>query len=193
MFDIPTGPPMSENSRVAKREVCPEDPATTTQHRSITYDHMKGGMTREWDNDAAFLAWRTTEESEKGIELNVSGVEHSDSLIWRERRVFRCSHERSGGKWNYVCTTQSGCKIKSKKTGCRCCLTIKKYPHTETILGKYKEEHDHTIGDPNLRFTRLSDETKTLVMDMVHLGIDANIIVRVAITYSFHFRADGSR
>ncbi len=189
-FEIPAGPPVSENTCIAKREARPEDPATTTQRGSITYNCTKGGMTCEWDNDTVFLAWRATEEHEKGIELIASELKHSSSLIWRERRVFRCSCECSGGKWDYECTTQSDRKVKSKKTGCQCCLIIKKYPHTEKVLGKYNEEHDHMIGDPNLRFTKLSAKTKKLVMNMVRLGIDANIIVRG--NYVFHFQADGN-
>jgi len=189
-FEIPAGPPVSENTRVAKREARPEDPATTTQRGSITYDRTKGGMTCEWDNNTTFLAWHAMEERKKGIELIASELKHSSSLIWQERRVFRCLREHSGGKWDYECTTQSDRKVKSKKTGCQCCLIIKKYPHTEKILGKYNEEHDHMIGDPNLQFTKLSAETKKLVMNMVHLGIDANIIIRG--NYTFHFLADGN-
>jgi len=104
--------------------------------------------------------------------------------------VFRCSREHLGGKWDYERTTQLDRKIKTKKTGCQCCLIIKKYPHTKKILGKYNEEHDHMIGDPNLQFTKLSAKTKKLVMNMVRLGIDANIIVRG--NYVFHFQADGN-
>src|SRR6266404_9875346 len=66
-FEIPAGPPVSKNTHVAKQEACPEDPATTMQRGSITYNHTKGGMTCEWDNDAAFLAWHATEECEKGM------------------------------------------------------------------------------------------------------------------------------
>jgi hypothetical protein len=67
--------------------------------------------------------------------------------------------------------------IPSKKTGWQCCLMIKHYLHTDTILGKYEDEHDHAIGDENLRFTRLLDTTKALVMDMVCTGIDSKAIV----------------
>ena len=52
------------------------------------------------------------------------------------------------------------------------------YPHTDKILGKYDEEHDHTIGDDNLRFTRLSDTTKELIMELARTGVHTKAIVR---------------
>jgi hypothetical protein len=36
------------------------------------------------------------------------------------------------------------------KTGCQCCLIVKMYPQTETILGKYDGQHNHLLGDENL-------------------------------------------
>ena len=56
-------------------------------------------------------------------------------------------------------------------------LTIKMYLHTDKILGKYDEEHDHMIGDDNLRFTRLSDTTEELVMELARAGVHAKAIV----------------
>ena len=64
-----------------------------------------------------------------------------------------------------------------KKTGCQCCLTIKRYPHTETILGRYEDRHNHALGDNNLRFIRLSHKIRNLVMDMVYIGIESKAIV----------------
>jgi len=107
-------------------------------------------MTHEWDNDQQFLAWLTAEESNKAIELIVSQVLKSDSLIWQEQHVMKCSQEFTGGRKPYVCLTQSGRKIPLKKMGCHCSLIIKRYPHTETILGRYIDEHDHMLGDKNL-------------------------------------------
>jgi len=190
---IPTGPPITENKHAyhvrkwkARRA---EDPVTTWQRGSITYDREKAGMTREWANEDEFSAWLAAEESKKAIELIVSQVEWSDSQIWRERRMLKCSREYTGGKQDRENVNQWERKIPSKKTGCRCCLTIKRYPHTETILGKYEDQHDHALGDENLRFTRLSDATKELVMQMVHTGVDPKAIVRNYIY--FHFRTDG--
>ena len=181
VLQIPTGPPITENKhtyRVHKWKARgAEAPVTKWQRGSITYNREKGRMAREWANEDAFLAWLAAEESEKSIELVVSQIERSDSLIWRERRVLRCTREYTGGKPDHANANQKERMIPSKKTGCRCRLTIKRYPHTETILGKYEDQHDHVLGDANLRFTRLSDATKELVMYMVHIGIDSKAIV----------------
>ncbi|KAH9024713.1 hypothetical protein EDB84DRAFT_1246658, partial [Lactarius hengduanensis] len=83
-----------------------------------------------------------------------------------------------GGKPSYQKKHQWERKIPSKKTGCQCRLTVKRYPQTEVILGKYEDNHDHPLGDDNLRFTRLSGKIRDLVMDMVHLGIDSKIVLK---------------
>lgn len=180
-FNIPTGPTctqenlaynvLREEARRAKRRI------TTPRKGSLAYDREKAGMTYKWDNHEAFLVWLAAEQSAKSIELVVSQVEYSDLPEWRERRMLRCSREFTGGKTNYENKHQRERKISSKKTGCQCYLTIKHYPHTDVILGKYHEEHDHPLGDDNLRFLRLSSKIRNLVMDMVYIGIDSKAIV----------------
>ena len=61
---------------------------------------------------------------------------------------------------------------------------------TETILGRYEDKHDHPIGDENLRFTRMLDTTKKLVMDMVLMGINTNTIVCCNYLLLLHFQTD---
>ena len=186
MFEIAVGPSVAENLRLCqtsgtdKRPV--EDPATTLRPGSIMHDRKQGKMLSEWKNED-FRAWLAAEESDKGIELVISHVRHSDSPIWREQRVLKCSREWTGGwpaqnKSESPAPVEQDRKIPSKKTGCRCRLTLKFYRHTETILGRYESEHDHPLGDDNLRFTRLTDRTRELVMEMVHTGVDTKIIVR---------------
>ena len=45
------------------------------------------------------------------------------------------------------------------------------------ILGKYKNVHDHPLGDENLQFTQLTDGTRDLVIEMVSQGIESKVIV----------------
>jgi hypothetical protein len=147
-------------------------------------------MTLQWDNNDAFLAWVASEESNKTIELVVSKtVRSTDSPDWRERSELRCSRGFTGRKSDYQKWHERERKIPSKKTDCECNLTIKRYPDTEVILGKYHDEHNHPLGDDNLRFLRLSDKIRNLVMDMVHIGIESKIIV--SHTSLFISRADG--
>src|SRR6266702_2269861 len=44
-------------------------------------------------------------------------------------------------------------------------------------LLRYKHKHDHTLRDDNLKFTQLSDKTRDLVMDLVHIGVDTKEVV----------------
>ena len=180
-FDIPTGPTVTqgnlaynvlrEEARRAKRRI------TTPWKGSLAYDRDKAGMTYKGDDNDAFLVWLAAEESAKFIELVVSQIEYSNSPEWRERRVLRCSREFTGGTSDYQNKHQWERKISSKKTGCQCSLTIKRYPQTDVILGKYQDEHDHPLGDDNLRFLRLSGKIRNLVMDMVYIGIDSKAVV----------------
>jgi hypothetical protein len=183
-FDIAIGPAITENRLTLRtlgtdtRHI--EDPATTGRYGSITHDRKCGKMTTEWANEGEFLVWLAAEESDKCVELIVSNTVHSNSPHWREWRILRCSREWTGGHRAQNGATGSegkNRKIPSKKSGCWCRLTIKLYRHTEIILGNYENEHDHPLGDENLRFIRLSDMTKDLVMDMVHTKIEAKAIV----------------
>src|SRR6266702_3491464 len=180
-FEIPTGPSITEwghTSLVSETPVCHgKCPAMTPSYRSITYDRQKGEMPLKWVNEDAFLAWLAAEECENAIKLIVSRTEDSDSPNWRARRVYRCLWEFSGGKQDCEDTNQSNRKITAMKTGCQCRVTIKMYPHTETILGKYEGNHNHALGDDNLRFLRLTERNKIFVMDMVCMGMDSKAIV----------------
>ena len=161
-----------------------KDLATTLLCGSITHDRKRGNMPLEWHDEEHFCAWLATEESDKGIELIVSHTTHSESPLWREQHILKCAREWTGGwpVWNNSGSEGRDGKIQdrkipSKKTGCRCKLTIKLYRHTDAILGKYETAHNHPLGDENLRFTRLTDRTRDLVMEMVYLGIESKIIV----------------
>ena len=177
-FDIPTSPPIAENKLTYRIHNQKAHRANAPECRSFTYDHEKGGMTREWADADAFLAWLATEETEKSVELILSEVEQSDSTIWQEQRLYRCARQFTSGKKDWERTTKSERAIPSKKTGCQCHVTIKLYPHTDKVLGKYDDKHNHAIGEENLRFTRLSDNTKEHVMEFARAGVDSNAIVR---------------
>ena len=70
--------------------------------------------------------------------------------------------EYTGGKSDYQNKHgKQERKFPSKKTGCQCRLTIKCYPGTDVILGKYKDEHDHLLSDENLRFLQPSARLET--------------------------------
>ena len=82
-----------------------------------------------------------------------------------------------GGKKHYQNKNAWQRKIPSKKTGCLCTLTLKQYPETNTILGQNKDQDNHTLGDDNLQFTRLSGKIMNIAMDMVYIGIKSKTVV----------------
>ncbi|KAH9018239.1 hypothetical protein EDB84DRAFT_1442513 [Lactarius hengduanensis] len=163
MFEITVGPPVTENIHTFQtpgtKKHLSEDPTVTHRCGSIMSNQEKG-MTMEWANEEEFLAWRAAKESDKTIELIVNA--HTNGRVAsRPRRI----------------PAEGARKIPRKKLAAWCQLTIKLYPHTETILGKYESEHDHPLGDENLRFTRLSHKTKDLVMELVHIGVDTKAVI----------------
>ena len=68
-------------------------------------------------------------------------------------------------------------KIDSKKTGCQCQIEIKSYLHTETILGRYKEDYDHEIQSANIPYTRLSQAVRDKIKVMLKQKVDQKEIV----------------
>jgi len=187
IFDIPIGPPITETGctyLVSEAKVRRRKGPTSAPYGSITYDRKKGDML-EWENEDEFLVWLAAEEYRSTFKFIVSHTEESKSPNWRARRLYRCSREFSGGQLDRENANQWDRKIPSKKTGCGCRLVIKQYPHTDTILSKYEGKHDHPLGDDNLRFLRLSEKTKTLVMEMIHTRIDSKAIVSDKLHDSF--------
>ncbi|KAH9045983.1 hypothetical protein EDB84DRAFT_1435760 [Lactarius hengduanensis] len=179
-FDIPTGPSITErghdylvsDAKVRRRKHAIMKPL----YGSITYDRKKGEMSLEWANEDEFRTWLAAEEDKNTIKFILSRTEQSNSPNWRARREYKCLREFSGRKTERENTNPRDRKIPSMKTGCRCLLSVKLYPHTETIPGKYKAQHDHALGKDNLRFLRLSDNIKKLVMEMVYTGMGSQAI-----------------
>jgi hypothetical protein len=196
-LEIPTRPPITENntasSHIQKWKACHAVPIKKPQYGSYEYDCEKGKMTYKWGSEAKFGEWLAAEESKNSIELVVSQVFQSDSPVWWERCVLRCTREHTGGQQACKNVGQLERKILLKKTGCWCCLTIKQYPDMEKIRGKYEDQHNHKIGEENLQFTRLLDPTKDFVMDMVHMEIDPKVIMRGHSIFDFSAHQGWSR
>ena len=131
----------------------------------------------EWSDLATFNAWRREEELHYSIELIASRV-RSRGTFWTQNQLYVCSRQLSGGRkehekkkpdWNR--------KIGSKKTGCRCRVIIKLYPHTDTILGNYRNEHDHEVGSDNIAYTRMSGVVWEQIKSMLVQKVDQKEIV----------------
>ena len=188
-FKIPTGPSISKRGLTYlvsdAKLCCGKCPTTTASYGSLTHDCEKGTMPLEWENEDKFLAWLTAKEHVKTIKLIVSITEWLDSPNWQVQCTYRCLWEFSGGKLDWENVHQWDQKIPLMKTGCQCCLIIKQYPQTKTILRKYDSQHDHPLGDENLQFLRLSHCIRSLVMDMICEGTDPEAILSLFIAEIF--------
>ncbi|KLO15295.1 hypothetical protein SCHPADRAFT_824894, partial [Schizopora paradoxa] len=51
------------------------------------------------------------------------------------------------------------------------------YPGSSLVLGKYSDTHSHPIGNENLRYTRLSEETKESIAHLLEMHIEPSHIV----------------
>ncbi|KAJ7909815.1 hypothetical protein B0H13DRAFT_2329957 [Mycena leptocephala] len=53
---------------------------------------------------------------------------------------------------------------------------VKQYPGIETILGMYSAEYDHPLGNANLRFTQIPQETREYIAGLLRLKVSLNIM-----------------
>ncbi|KAJ6582642.1 hypothetical protein DFH09DRAFT_869560, partial [Mycena vulgaris] len=115
-----------------------------------------------WASWDAMRAWMRAESRDQSIEFIKKEVpaRHPSITAWDETHVYICARQGSGGKSAYQQRNNWTRKISSKRTGCPCRLTIKTYPGTCQVLGFYKAEHSHAMGDENLKYMRLDAETR---------------------------------
>jgi len=91
---------------------------------------------------------------------------------------FVCSRHGTGGVKTYEKKHPNWTrKIPAKRTGCGSALTIKTYHNTEMVLGIYKSNHNHSVGEDNLRFTRICDDTREWIAGMVRIKVSNDRIV----------------
>ena len=156
------------------------DPAETAANSrktgSFNYDREKGGYVHEWASLAEFDSWRRQEELTYSIELVISKT--LVGWLFTQKRTYICSCQQTGGNRYYQKKfPDRNQKIESKKTGCSCHITIKLYPHTPTILGRYEADHDHEIGLANIAYTRISHPAREKIHTMLTQKMDRKEII----------------
>ncbi|KAF9070339.1 hypothetical protein BDP27DRAFT_1402045 [Rhodocollybia butyracea] len=129
-----------------------------------------------------FQARRGQEQKKQAIELLCARTFSEDDAKhdqgrYLQRQYFVCARHGTGGQkkpkglvWNR--------KIARKRMGCPCRLVVKSYPDTAVILGKYESHHNHDIGNANLRFTRISKDTKELIAGLLRTGVSPERILK---------------
>jgi FAR1 DNA-binding domain len=181
-FQLDIAPPISEVSTRAGPSLTvlclADDPATSRRLGSFNHDRETGLYPHEWGSLAEFDAWRQEEEIVYSIEFVVSRVAHGNKL-WTSRRHYACSRGWSGGRYKYEKKHPDQLRKKgSKKTGCQCKIVIKQYPHTQIILGRYEQDHNHQLGLANVTYTRTSHASQEQIRTMLEKKVDPREIVR---------------
>ena len=155
-----------------------ETPATSTRRGSFNYDQEHSNYPLEWSDLATFNTWHQEEECRYSIEFIASRV-RSGGHLWTQNQLYVCSRQLSGGRKQYEKKNPHwNRKIDSKKTGCHCRVIIKLYPHTDTILGNYRNAHDHEVGSDNIAYTRMLGIAWEQIKSMLVQKVDHKEIVR---------------
>ena len=118
--------------------------------------------------------WLRKEEETKFIELRLKETRpnRTNDGEWTQKLLYVCARQGTGGNKKYEKKNpKQGRKVPTKRCGCTCRLTIKCYPNTEHILGLYEDTHTHPISQDNAHFTRLPEETRLRMAEMLHMGI----------------------
>ena len=97
----------------------------------------------------------------------------NDGILWSQWKLFVCGRQNSGGVKEYEKKyPERECKIRIRKSGCRCQIVIKQYHHTSTVLGHYIAKHDHKLGAANIAYTCLSGTTQERIKIMLDQKIN---------------------
>ena len=154
-----------------------QTPITSTKKGSFNYDREKGNFPMRWANIAEFDAWCWMEELAYSIEFITIWVINGKAL-YLENHNYVCSHQVSRREVPYQKKhPDQQHKIRSKKSGCACQITIKHYHHTEMILGWYAEEYDYELDVENIAYTWLSWEAQDQIRSMLHWRVDPQEIM----------------
>ncbi|KAJ7605973.1 hypothetical protein DFH06DRAFT_1019876, partial [Mycena polygramma] len=154
-------------------------PAKATRG-SFEYDLGTGKYQKQWTDWAEFLLWRSQEERDKSIELRLVNTYQGAAGVYERQCRYVCSRAGTGGVKTYTKLNPAWIhKLPSKRTDCPCCLLVKQYPGTSTVLGNYSEDHNHAIGNENLRFTQIPRETKEYIAGLLRLKVSPDHILQL--------------
>ncbi|KAJ7589141.1 hypothetical protein C8J56DRAFT_1164058 [Mycena floridula] len=166
----------------------PDSPPPSTKpvpESSYASDVDSGDYNMVWDNEAGFKEWLKLEESRKSIEFRVTHNNPGKTYNRSIRRV--CARNGTGGASKYRPKfPEHQRKVESKRTGCGALLTIKTYNDTNIVLGKYVDQHDHPLGNDNVRFTRISKETREYIASLLRMHIEPAHILKLVHQGCYH-------
>ncbi|KAK6971284.1 hypothetical protein R3P38DRAFT_3242736 [Favolaschia claudopus] len=148
---------------------------------SLQHDLSSLKYDLRWNSWREFLTWRDEEQVQKGIQFKrVKVYEYNSNPHFGQQTRFVCSRKGTGGVKNYTkAHPEWKQKQESMRTDCPCVLLVKTYPNVSTVLGNYTDEHNHDLGNQNLRFTRISKETREYIAGLLRLKVSPNHILHL--------------
>ena len=155
-----------------------DDSEPVFRYGDFKSDSQNAKYNMTWPSWPAFELFLHDTQTQNAVEF--LKVQTTSGGEWYMSRIlFYCSRHGTGGTKSYtrLHPNWKDRKIGSKLTKCSASLKVKTYHGTETVLGIYDDEHNHPTGKDNLRYTRISLETRQWIAGMVRLGVKATEIV----------------
>lgn len=142
-------------------------------------DRQSGKYNYAWESWEAFERFLEKEEETGSIELRkVKTITGAERYVKRIQYV--CARAGTGGQKGYTKKNLDwDRKVNSKLTECPCSLIVKTYYGIDNVLGNYRSDHNHPMGQDNLKYTRLSLKTRNWIAAMVRGKVDSGHIVSI--------------
>ncbi|KZV87284.1 hypothetical protein EXIGLDRAFT_840088 [Exidia glandulosa HHB12029] len=146
-------------------------------------DRVSGAFPLQWPTEAHFDTWLATLQRESVIEFTQQKTGKSmrgsraGFLFYRE---YRCSRGNVHGKKPYEKKHPERARKLDAKAAVNCSarIYVKAYNNTSIILGRYESNHSHPLGHDNAAYTRISDETRMRIAELLRVGSTPEAIMR---------------
>ncbi|KAJ7585802.1 hypothetical protein C8J56DRAFT_749722, partial [Mycena floridula] len=138
---------------------------------SFGYD-SEHGYDLEWDNMIEMEEWLHRQQQSRGFELKLKDTQiniptpQNPVCHWSKTRYYVCPRQGTSGSSHYTKKNPDRTpKVPGKRVtgGCPCRLTIKSYPGTHKVLGRFIDKHSHQIGQDNLIYMNISPHIREKV------------------------------
>ncbi|KAJ7778139.1 hypothetical protein B0H16DRAFT_1270524, partial [Mycena metata] len=149
-----------------------DDPAPPKHAQgSFPYDLASGKYKMRWDSFEDFEEWFQEEQNSRVIQFRLIKT-YSNAPVFDRQLRYSCSRGGTGGQKSYTkLHPEWRRKCEPRRTGCDCTLNVKQYPGIATVLGNYKDQHNHELGNANLRFMSISKETREYIAGLLRMKV----------------------
>lgn len=139
---------------------------------SLEFDLIEGKFNLNWPSKLAFDLWFKDMQNDSVVQFTSSYIKHgsgNDYGCFKTNQRLICTRKKK--PW------EKQAEGNTKRTGCDCALIVKTYCGTSYVLGYFTNKHSHSLGDENLKYTYISNETKAFIASMLRQGMSCEYIV----------------